>query len=115
LLIRSFCLLCVEQKCLMVGEAKATYGTGAFVLFNTGNEVVRSKHGLISTVRSIHFFPLVFHRISTTRADETRLHVRLPSNPDRITKLSTLSRVPSPLLVRLLNGSSPLRLPLPSP
>lgn len=38
------------QKCLSVGEAKATYGTGAFVLFNTGEEVVRSKHGLISTV-----------------------------------------------------------------
>ncbi|CDZ97521.1 glycerol kinase [Phaffia rhodozyma] len=40
----------VGQKCLAVGEAKATYGTGAFVLFNTGDEPIRSKHGLISTV-----------------------------------------------------------------
>lgn len=40
----------VGQKCLNVGEAKATFGTGAFVLFNTGEEVVHSTHGLVSTV-----------------------------------------------------------------
>lgn len=40
----------VGNKCLMKGEAKNTYGTGAFVLFNTGNEAVRSKNGLLSTV-----------------------------------------------------------------
>ncbi|KAG1327870.1 glycerol kinase [Cocos nucifera] len=32
------------------GEAKSTYGTGAFILLNTGEEVVRSSHGLLSTI-----------------------------------------------------------------
>lgn len=32
------------------GEAKCTFGTGSFLLLNTGTELVRSRHGLISTV-----------------------------------------------------------------
>ncbi|CAK8574610.1 unnamed protein product [Lathyrus sativus] len=32
------------------GEAKSTYGTGAFILLNTGEEVIQSKHGLLSTI-----------------------------------------------------------------
>ena len=32
------------------GEAKCTYGTGSFLLLNTGTEVVTSQHGLLSTV-----------------------------------------------------------------
>jgi glycerol kinase len=32
------------------GEAKNTYGTGNFLLFNTGEETVRSKNGLLTTV-----------------------------------------------------------------
>lgn len=40
----------VGNKCLSKGEAKNTYGTGSFVLFNTGEELVRSNHGLITTV-----------------------------------------------------------------
>ncbi|KAL6285993.1 glycerol kinase [Prunus yedoensis var. nudiflora] len=32
------------------GEAKSTYGTGAFILLNTGEEIIRSTHGLLSTV-----------------------------------------------------------------
>lgn len=40
----------VGNKCLSKGQAKNTYGTGSFVLFNTGPDVVRSKNGLISTV-----------------------------------------------------------------
>ncbi|WOK91613.1 hypothetical protein Cni_G00304 [Canna indica] len=32
------------------GEAKSTYGTGAFILLNTGEEAVRSTHGLLTTV-----------------------------------------------------------------
>lgn len=32
------------------GEAKNTYGTGCFLLLNTGNDVVHSTHGLVSTV-----------------------------------------------------------------
>ena len=38
------------QACLAVGEAKSTYGTGNFVLLNTGTERVRSRNGLLSTV-----------------------------------------------------------------
>lgn len=40
----------VGNKCFKDGEAKNTYGTGAFLLFNTGKEVVRSRNGLLSTV-----------------------------------------------------------------
>ena len=32
------------------GEAKNTYGTGCFLLMNTGTEVIDSKHGLLSTI-----------------------------------------------------------------
>jgi glycerol kinase len=38
------------QACLAVGEAKNTYGTGNFVLLNTGTEKVASKNGLLTTV-----------------------------------------------------------------
>lgn len=40
----------IGNKCLKRGEAKCTYGTGAFLLYNTGNDWVKSGHGLISTV-----------------------------------------------------------------
>jgi len=40
----------VGQVCFGVGEAKNTYGTGNFLLYNTGTEVVRSKNGLLTTV-----------------------------------------------------------------
>ncbi|XP_074312674.1 glycerol kinase-like [Silene latifolia] len=39
----------VGQACRK-GEAKSTYGTGAFILLNTGPEVVHSKHGLLTTM-----------------------------------------------------------------
>ncbi|WP_028463563.1 glycerol kinase GlpK [Nocardia sp. 348MFTsu5.1] len=38
------------QACLKPGEAKNTYGTGNFLLLNTGEEVVHSEHGLLTTV-----------------------------------------------------------------
>ncbi len=38
------------QACFNVGDVKCTYGTGAFVLINTGRRRVRSQHGLLSTV-----------------------------------------------------------------
>ncbi|HET6877100.1 MAG TPA: glycerol kinase GlpK [Jatrophihabitans sp.] len=38
------------QACLEVGEAKNTYGTGNFLLLNTGTEKVTSEHGLLTTV-----------------------------------------------------------------
>ena len=40
----------VGQTCFNVGEAKNTYGTGCFLLLNTGNEPVASRHGLLTTV-----------------------------------------------------------------
>ena len=38
------------QACLSPGEAKNTYGTGNFLLLNTGTEKVLSKNGLLTTV-----------------------------------------------------------------
>ncbi len=38
------------QACLTPGEAKNTYGTGNFLLLNTGNEPVLSENGLLTTV-----------------------------------------------------------------
>jgi glycerol kinase len=38
------------QACLTPGDAKCTYGTGAFLVVNTGSQRVRSAHGLLSTV-----------------------------------------------------------------
>ena len=38
------------QTCFSVGEAKNTYGTGNFLLLNTGNEIVASKSGLLTTL-----------------------------------------------------------------
>jgi glycerol kinase len=40
----------VGQTCFAAGEAKNTYGTGCFLLMNTGHEIVHSKHGLLTTV-----------------------------------------------------------------
>ncbi|CAD7702475.1 unnamed protein product [Ostreobium quekettii] len=37
------------QRCV-TGEAKNTYGTGCFMLLNTGNKIVPSSHGLLTTV-----------------------------------------------------------------
>ena len=38
------------QACFAPGDAKCTYGTGAFLLMNTGAEAVPSTHGLVTTV-----------------------------------------------------------------
>lgn len=40
----------VGQVCLAAGEAKNTYGTGNFLLLNTGEKIVRSSNGLLTTV-----------------------------------------------------------------
>ena len=40
----------VGQTCFKTGEAKNTYGTGCFMLMNTGTRPVRSKCGLLTTV-----------------------------------------------------------------
>src|SRR5690606_34324092 len=38
------------QVCHEVGMAKNTYGTGCFMLMNTGNKPVTSKYGLLTTI-----------------------------------------------------------------
>ncbi len=40
----------IGQVCLDAGEAKNTYGTGNFLLLNTGRTLVRSNNGLLTTV-----------------------------------------------------------------
>ena len=38
------------QACFFKGEAKNTYGTGCFLLMNTGDQMVHSKNGLLTTI-----------------------------------------------------------------
>ena len=38
------------QTCFEEGSAKNTYGTGCFLLMNTGNKLVKSKNGLLTTI-----------------------------------------------------------------
>ena len=40
----------VGQACFDVGEAKNTYGTGCFMILNTGTTAVQSKNGLLTTL-----------------------------------------------------------------
>jgi glycerol kinase len=38
------------QACFAPGDVKCTYGTGSFIVMNTGQQIVRSKAGLLTTV-----------------------------------------------------------------
>lgn len=38
------------QACFNTGDSKNTYGTGCFLLMNTGEKIVRSKNGLVTTI-----------------------------------------------------------------
>lgn len=40
----------IGQQCLRRGMAKNTYGTGCFLLMNTGDNAIDSKHGLLTTI-----------------------------------------------------------------
>ena len=40
----------VGQACFSPGMVKSTYGTGTFIVLNTGNKLVRSKHRLLGTI-----------------------------------------------------------------
>jgi glycerol kinase len=40
----------IGQACFGVGDSKTTYGTGNFALVNTGTNIVRSTHGLLTTL-----------------------------------------------------------------
>ena len=38
------------QVCFQPGDAKNTYGTGCFMLLNTGTVIINSNHGLLTTI-----------------------------------------------------------------
>ena len=40
----------IGQACFQAGMAKSTYGTGCFMVMNTGSVAVRSTHRLLTTV-----------------------------------------------------------------
>lgn len=40
----------IGQACFKLGMVKSTYGTGCFMMMNTGDQVVQSQHHLISTI-----------------------------------------------------------------
>ena len=94
----------VGNKCLRSGEAKCTYGTGAFLLFCTGEEVVESKAGLISSVRFSRFDAThiqdIFSRLRTRMAkkasqcivSKARVRTVLPIYPLRLTSLISRCR-----------------------
>lgn len=49
------------QTCFSQGEAKCTFGTGSFILLNTGTKPVRSEKNLLTTVAwKIHHKPAVY-------------------------------------------------------
>lgn len=40
----------IGQACFHAGDIKSTYGTGCFVMLNTGTEAIESKHNLLTTI-----------------------------------------------------------------
>ncbi|XP_034840231.1 glycerol kinase 3-like isoform X1 [Maniola hyperantus] len=40
----------VGQNCMNFGQVKCTYGTGCFMLYNTGESIVHSQNGLLTTI-----------------------------------------------------------------
>ncbi|XP_013181987.1 PREDICTED: glycerol kinase-like [Papilio xuthus] len=40
----------IGQNCMRFGQAKCTFGTGCFLLYNTGESIVHSQNGLLTTV-----------------------------------------------------------------
>ncbi|CAH2073973.1 unnamed protein product, partial [Iphiclides podalirius] len=40
----------IGQNCMSFGQAKCTFGTGCFLLYNTGESIVHSQNGLLTTV-----------------------------------------------------------------
>lgn len=81
----------VGNKCLKSGEAKCTYGTGAFFLFCTGEEVAESKAGLISTV----WFTLPSDDKFIDAIPPFRLRIRMEKQGSLFTALKDLVRTPA--------------------
>lgn len=77
----------VGNKCLKQGEAKCTYGTGAFLLFCTGGEIVKSNHGLLSTVSCLRAL-----RDSYPTLTPPRSHTRPVPTPSPCTHWRARSR-----------------------
>lgn len=48
------------QACINVGDLKSTYGTGAFLVLNTGEKLVTSQTGLLSTIAYRHKGKTIF-------------------------------------------------------
>jgi len=40
----------IGQCCFEIGEVKSTYGTGCFMMINTGNDIIKSSNKLLSTI-----------------------------------------------------------------
>lgn len=41
------------QRCFQPGQIKNTYGTGCFLLMNTGKQIIRSENGLVTTIAPV--------------------------------------------------------------
>ena len=80
----------VGNKCLKTGEAKCTYGTGAFLLFCTGEAPVKSQHGLLTTVG---IFFVMYELTELMIIFLPRLHIKLEGKGNRCTPLKAVVRV----------------------
>ena len=84
----------VGQVCFTPGETKNTYGTGCFMLLNTGEKIVPSKFGLITTVayklgnKSAHYALEGSIAITGALVQWLRDNLGLISSSDEIEKLA---------------------------
>ena len=66
------------QACYHPGEAKNTYGTGAFLLMNTGEKPVFSKNGLVTTIAwGLNGKVEYRHPVAARRAEDHRVRAGL--------------------------------------
>lgn len=98
------------QSCLKAGAAKNTYGTGCFMLMNTGGSAVKSKSGLLTTIAwtidGITTYALegsVFHAGSAVKWLRDQLHlITDAASTDAICKQH--ERIPGLYLVPAFSG-----------
>ncbi|HYS54129.1 MAG TPA: glycerol kinase GlpK [Thermoanaerobaculia bacterium] len=60
------------QRCVSPGMAKNTYGTGCFIVMNTGDRAVKSQHGLLTTLAATAPHPVPLPRDHPLPADAGR-------------------------------------------
>ena len=71
------------QTCFAPGDSKCTYGTGAFLLMNTGEKAVTSRNGLVTTIAvGLGGKPTV-DKHPTARVERSHLQRRLPTGRHR--------------------------------